>query len=149
MTEIDIMELPGDGICAIIPAPTGFTFSTQAGGTSCTHPSMEGILIPLTVEAPRGGDPLLGYWWHKPEDWILGGEHYPLPRIRKFLAWLGNGMFDIGGMFRPDEDYRGEGGEAWVPVVYVGQKTTLGSSGIYALAPFVGRSMILTYGNSD
>lgn len=42
---VSLYESVGTGV--IIEHPTGVTYSNQAGGTSCLHPSIEGAFVPF------------------------------------------------------------------------------------------------------
>jgi len=51
---VELWESVGFGV--IISYPTGVLYSNQTGGTSCLHPTIEGIYVPLSndIAVPEG-----------------------------------------------------------------------------------------------
>lgn len=127
-SDIKTVELWQTGLdpVVIIQMKTGVWFTNQVGGTSCQHPSVEGVMIPLLwSEVPLNSEFL---------DDV--GSDYSSERVRQFLIECG-----LDEQLEPDQDAT-EVMEAWVPVV-VSENCQL------SLQPFVGMKAILTYGNSD
>ena len=57
--RIDLSTLPGDFFAALVPAPTGVTYTALAGGLSLTtRPELEGYLVPLPSDWHKNPQPL-------------------------------------------------------------------------------------------
>jgi hypothetical protein len=116
----------------------GIIYSTQAGGTSCTHPEAKGSYVPLPLSWQPDPDPLYDYW--SSGDW----EAVDVQRVQEFL--LANEH--LAQWFQPPERplpvrfY----GEAWVPAQVVLPQS---SDTMYDLSDLVGARGYLVYFNSD
>lgn len=135
---IDLSSLSAPLFGIIIPCTSGVLWTSQVGGTSCCHPKIEGLYIPLTGEPPVR-DPLL--------DQV---SVYDAALVQAFLAASG-----LSG-FEPVADWLVRlprfGGtetnpihlfEAWVPVSIIDTPEQP------HLLPFEGRWGVLVYPNSD
>jgi len=123
---LELDELFGLVICH----PTGIWYTTQAGGTTCAHPSEEGFFVPLPfgVENDRLED-----------IWEVADE-----TVRDFLD-----ENELDTWLEPAASLGMIGGEAWVPV-RIKIANARGANPIARmLAPFAGLRAFLTYPNSD
>ena len=141
----------------IVPLPSGFIYETQAGGTCCNHPAMEGVYWPMNWRTWEGEQEsamcdmgLLEYTDHS-----QAIVEYALNK------WDLEGLFkaptraQVDEMLRPSfyyDSHRGlpvHYGEAWVPVMQrhrAEQGTMINGN---TVPGYGGRCMILTYPNSD
>jgi len=118
----------------IVPMETGVVFTNQAGGMGCYHPKAEGLFIPLNAVTEHPEDPLIDHW----SGWV---QDVSTGLIQQFLE-----NFFLEGMFSaPKEMPAGEWGEAWVPVVVENSHHHY----IELLKSFIGKTVIITYPNSD
>lgn len=144
---IQLWSVSDDFLGMIVPMPTGITWSNQTGGVSCSHPSIEGLFVPLeNYRTPsRAQDPFYDRWGQKPED--------ALPLIRRLLEaskYLQE-IFESPTLeeLQQMRELTLGAQEAWIPL-----KVKTGPRGIRSpipphVQPFMGRVVILTYPNSD
>ncbi len=117
----------------ITPFSSGVTWSNQIGGTSCQHPSIEGIFLPLPAHWRPDVDPALNYYDLDPS------------QVQAFLE----AAPELLRRFEPIPNFpeTEPSGEAWVPV----RVRPLAEHDMYGdiLRDFVGMTGVLTYPNSD
>lgn len=133
----------------LVPMQTGVKWCNQVGGTSCCHPTVEGICVPL-VGGPPEPDPLLDLC----EDLGGNGEYWRIREdINKFLAadpalhtaFRSLTIEEMDALV--EEDDFAFVAEAWVPVrVREDLPDTFYEDHILA---FRGKTVILVYPNSD
>lgn len=133
---IDLIDFEGAGL--IVLDKTGFAYSNQVGGVSCSHPVAEGVFVPLRAvgeilgELPEVLTDVYGRvggtdgWAPKVADAVRATQ-----MIRAACRYL---EFDSG--------YDGPWGEAWIPVRIVAPID-------HDMEWLVGKRAILTYENSD
>lgn len=57
--NISINLLDAVGLGLIIECPTGIIYSNQVGGTSCLHPTLEGVYVPLRNDVDQENSTLI------------------------------------------------------------------------------------------
>src|SRR5262245_56390620 len=148
----------GGGFGLIIEWPSGVNVSNQTGGTSCLHPEIEGVFVPLRTD-------------HSFPDWTLLSpeielsEYFEGPVHRGTGATSGLSVSDVdfidrilakrglASSLRVDRDRLMESHEAWVYVIVTaadGGEAQMDDS-LRAFAGFepCPRCGILTWTNSD
>lgn len=129
----------------LYPCNSGVQWSNQVGGTSCGHPIIEGIFVPLPPVMSKRGvrDPL--------EDEYISHPMYEYGHKKLVDQFLD--VHKLTDWFEPLTSWHEVPGsqrlvaEAWVPVrvKHVQQYAEMGT----VLRPFSGEAVILTYANSD
>lgn len=131
LTSVNLSEFADDNFLALlVAAPSGILYTNQCGGIACTHPYLEGALVPLNREDKNSHDPLENWWCSTPVS--VAAE-----KIAKWLA-----AWDLDELFEPNAEFGGFWGEAWVPVRVKQNENPI-------FAGLSGRVGILTYTNSD
>ena len=117
---------------------TGITWTNQVGGTACAHPCEEGFFIPLTWKQ-RDPDILLDCYFH-PEAHTIDDA---IGLVSRFLK-----AQEIDEYFVADKRAIRDRivAEAWVPVAVRDNQSTQNLS---YLQPLIGKTVIITYRNSD
>lgn len=129
------------------------TYTTQAGGTHCVHPHVQGVLVPLLAGAFDPAGKLHELWFS------ASGYSNPaafafeymerIPLIRRLLEEA-----ELDGILEPIDSKEGimmwlvEWGEAWVPVC-IKEDPSPEVVNYTAIKALKGRYAILTYQNSD
>ena len=147
---IQLWESVGLGV--IIAYPTGVLCSNQTGGTSCLHPQLEGVFVPLrndcleeTRELISPENDLIEYFTgskYKGTGATLGLDKEDAYFIETLLAKHG-----LSPAIHVDHDQLKESHEAWVHVIILGDEHSI-------LPVFSGfgnypKQGVLTWANSD
>jgi hypothetical protein len=139
----------GIGFGAIISFPSGVHYSNQAGGTSCLHPTLEGVYVPLSNDYAIPTGPLLG-----PEKELFA--YFEGPKHRGTGATGGLDEADaafiesvlarwrLSATLEVDRARLLESHEAWVWATVIAET----GSPFSGLGPYP-RPAILTWSNSD
>ena len=153
-----IVDLSCDaaGLGLLIPCKSGVEYTTQTGGTSCLHPGLEGIYIPLANETEEGAfDGPRNRELRSPEHELVeyfcgppyngSGATYGLTEADAAFIESVLAKFDLSEFLRVDRDRLGDSHEAWVYVTLIGEGeyTAFREWGPYP------RSGVLTWLNSD
>ena len=146
------MESLGTGL--IIEFPSGVLYSNQTGGTSCLHPQIEGVFVPLRNE------------YQLPDGPILSAEldlvqYFAGPRHGGSGATRGIDTADadfidsvleqvrLRASVRVDRNRLRESHEAWIHVVISADESQDNSVAVFAEFTPYPRPGILTWSNSD
>lgn len=148
MTTVELWGL-SDFFGLIIPEKTGVIYLNQAGGVSCSHPSIEGYYIPL----PLGWMPKIDSLYN------IGYMDYDPEHVQKFIdesEYLKHHFKPVDHDFLKTKQIVDEENlfmeEAWVPVVTkrpTGDAVGRGEIGSREELIPQGKFGILTYENSD
>ena len=145
--KIELWGYNRDGV--IFPEKTGIIWSNQCGGTSCAHPEMEGIFVPLNTSIEDYGehDPFLDAWGSSYVEYLRD-----IPKIEALWGFLVRvSEEEFLQLIEKHSDITGrdfyECGEAWIPVKVIKIKDSYGNSTQFE--SFIDRVGILTYPNSD
>jgi len=132
MSEIPVIELWGiDSLFGVIlECKSGVFYSNQVGGTSCQHPTVEGVYIPLHGYE-LGTDPLY-------DDYDAS-----VKAVKEFV----NANHGINEFFEYIEDERAIH-EAWVPL-RIRKDLSLDPIVNPLFHSLLGKKVILVYSNSD
>ena len=133
--------IDSDYLGLVFKGETDVMYHQQAGGTSCSHPLVEGFFVPLSGSPPEPEeDP---FHDHGPEEY---GED-DRARVEKLIDALGlDRVLEAPAVHELAEEWWSQVCEAWVPV-----KVKADATG-YSAAPvedLKGRVGVLTYPNSD
>ncbi len=146
VVEVDCLsDVGGDWACLIVPAATGVLYSNQTGGGLCSHPRVEGFLVPLPGLDYRNVAHLVERWLNvTAEDLDKLDENfkrdgYPLKADRAKILYPDR---DDDGYDSNLNDDAAWTSEAWVWVTVTGDKDLCWSG-------LDGRSAVLAYTNSD
>jgi hypothetical protein len=147
-----VVELwDGVGLGLIVAFPSGVIYSNQTGGTSCLHPELEGVFVPLRST-------VLPNTWElqSPERALLACFEDPKHREAGATKGLDEQDADVidavlqkarlGSVVRVARDHLHESQEAWVHVTVLSDDTNIPVFHGFGSYP---RSGILTWGNSD
>lgn len=149
---VQLYESIGVGI--ILDYPSGVTFSNQTGGTSCLHPEMEGVYIPLRNDYRPPDGPLLS-----PE--IDLTRYFEGPKHRGAGAGDGIDIEDAdfidsildGARLRScvsvDRNRLAASHEAWIHVIISADESSDPGLAIFAGFTPYPRPGVLTWCNSD
>ena len=118
----------GSEVGIIIPMETGVIFTNQVDGTSCQHPELEGIFIPLSSFTD--------------DDLKDIEKEYPNPQFIKL--WIKKHELPLKLLEK--EWFKGLGGLGHYPEAWINVKILNSDS---SLKDFIGMEAILTYENSD
>lgn len=119
----------GSVVGLIIPMKTGIVFTNQVDGTSCQHPELEGIFIPL-----------LNYSYEDLNDIM---KEYPTSSfIKKWIKKHNLPLKLLESKWRKGLGSYSKYPEAWINVKIIKTESN-------PLKDFVGMEAILTYENSD
>lgn len=136
MKQVELWEIDNPRFLAlIVNHPSGVVYTNQAGGVCCTHPELEGVLIPLvrpSWNATR--ETSMRDRWSSAND-----VKYVSEEVEDFLRsndW--DDLFEPGLNVLLGKHF----GEAWVPV-------RIKPNDDPALRAFAGMEGVLTYANSD
>jgi len=140
------------GLGLIVEWPSGVVFSNQTGGTSCLHPELEGVFVPLSNDCQRQGERLLS-----PEtelqDYFEGPKHRGAGATRgldqgdvDFIASV-LAKWRLDSLVTVDASRLGDSHEAWVHVSVHGLDPADPLS-LFDFAPYP-RKGVLTWSNSD
>jgi hypothetical protein len=131
--QIELWGLESNFLGFLGAHTSGVTWTNQTGGTACLHPSIEGIFIPLPV------------FWLSDYDPTLNCASLTEQMVQEFL----DASPELASRFEPIPKFPTSeaSGEAWIPV----RVKALQGHDMYRelLLPFVGKTGILTYPNSD
>ncbi|KYF66073.1 DUF6210 family protein [Sorangium cellulosum] len=149
MPVVDLGSAVGFG--AIVSFPSGVLYSNQTGGTSCLHPEIEGIYVPLANDCLLPGNTLVG-----PEielyAYFDGPKHLGAGATRGLDeedAGFINGVlarYMLSGFLAVDQSRLKDSHEAWVWSVLTGEPEL--SHGFSGFGPYP-RAAVLTWSNTD
>lgn len=146
---VDLWESVGLGL--IIAYPSGVQYSNQTGGTSCLHPSLEGVYVPLRNDTTVRDRLLLS-----PENelyaFFLGPMHQGTGATSGLdeadADFVSNVLFDhrLSRILQVDRARLSESHEAWVHVLVLGEQAEWANW--KGLGPYPRRG-VLTWSNTD
>jgi len=152
MPIVQLWEAVGLGL--IIEYPSGIAYSNQTGGTSCSHPKVEGLLVPLRNDTEYETRRLLS-----PENELY--DYFKGPKYCGTGAIGGLDVEDVSFIESVLEKYRlsscisidrsrlADSHEAWVYVNVEREERSEDHLKIFAgLGPYP-RSGVLTWTNTD
>lgn len=149
---VRLWDLVGLGL--IVEFPTGIHYSNQTGGTSCRHPTFEGIFVPLandfTLPDLDLRSPAIDLF-----DYFAGPKHGGAGATRGLdeadAAYVESVLQDQGldAWLRLDRDRLGQSHGAWVHVTIEREPGDDEGLRIFSgLGPYPRRG-VLTWANSD
>jgi len=137
----------------IVQLQAQVTYTTQAGGTHCVHPYVQGVLVPLLAGEFDTEGKLHDLWFPSSGYSNLAAFAFEymerVPLIRRLLEEA-----ELDGILEPIDSKEGimmwlaEWGEAWVPVC-IKEDPNPEAMNYTAIKALKGRYAILTYQNSD
>lgn len=149
IAQIRLWESIGLGL--IVEWPSGVSISNQTGGTSCLHPKVEGVFVPLRNDCELPGERLLS-----PETELVA--YFEGPKHMGAGATQGLNEDDADFIMRVLSKWRLDATivvdrsrlldshEAWVHVVIIGNDDK--DFPLFDFAPYPRRG-VLTWSNSD
>lgn len=123
-----------DGVALIVKTPSGVRYTNQAGGYACSHPELEGVLVPVPLKVGRPEVDALQQHFH-------GSWHALQPNdadVIDGVLW----RYDLG-FLSVDRDLLDQSYEAWVHV----RIDPAGARELFDAPDW--RSAVLTWQNSD
>ena len=149
---IQLYESVGTGI--ILNYPSGIMFTNQTGGTSCLHPEIEGIYVPIRNDFMEPSGPLLSPTVDL-RQYFEGLKHGGAGATRgldsedaDFIDSL-LGRVQLGTSISVDRTRLVESHEAWVHVIVSGDESGDRNLSIFSGFTPYPRQGILTWCNSD
>ena len=136
----------------LVPAHSDVAYHVQCGGELCDHASLEGVYLPLLRDDLEDVEPKLRGYGTLSELAAMSSREARGYWV-KHLAGLPDGVFraptgnEVVEFLRenPDADHVGE---AWLPVAVAGSATS-DVNWRDLLGGFVGRVVVIVWGNSD
>ena len=122
----------------IVSMKTEIFWSNQTGGVACNHPKIEGLYVPLPLS------------WLKEnpiENFVNSHQPFSATENAKIVSEFLRANPEASQRFEIDRKSKIRAQEAWLPVRV--KKVKRESLDWDILAPFYGKSGILTYPNSD
>ena len=137
MPRIQIWESTSLGL--VISCPTGIMVSNQVAGHACYHPEIEGVYLPLQVEADELERHFVGPKW---QGWCMEGiDKESADFLDEFLLRNGN----TKGI-RVDRERLADSWEAWI---HVRISAGTGDADSQQFSGFGEATGVLTWQNSD
>jgi len=136
--KIELWDYSNSGI--IFPLKTNIVWTNQCGGTSCSHPELEGIFVPLNLTPEGYGVNCLwcDAWGFTYLDYL-----HEIQAVEDLQGFLGRVSEEEFHKLINEQQC----GEAWIPVKIIMSKNNITFP--KQLEPFIGDIGIFTYPNSD